>query len=71
MTVSPPPDHAFRQRSAELNDLLCVLNLLNWDARTQMPPGGSVTRAQQLATLTGLARERLLDPAYEAITDCP
>ncbi|WP_155300218.1 carboxypeptidase M32 [Deinococcus kurensis] len=55
----------FEHLSAELNDLLCVLNLLNWDARTQMPPGGSVTRAQQAATLSRLAQEKLLSPAFE------
>ncbi|GGL99201.1 carboxypeptidase M32 [Deinococcus aerophilus] len=56
----------FQRRSAELNDLLCILNVLNWDARTQMPAGSSAARAQQMATLSALAQERLLDPAYEA-----
>ncbi|CAM3245925.1 Metal-dependent carboxypeptidase [Deinococcus saxicola] len=56
----------FQRRSAEINDLLCVLNVLNWDARTQMPAGGSSARAQQLATISALAQEKLLDPAYEA-----
>ncbi|MFC0618034.1 carboxypeptidase M32 [Deinococcus budaensis] len=55
----------FQHRSAEINDLLCILNLLAWDARTQMPAGGSPTRAQQTATLSGLAQRQLLDPAYE------
>ena len=56
----------FQRRSAELNDLLCVLNVLNWDARTQMPAGGSGARAQQMATISALAQEKLLDPAFEA-----
>ncbi|AZI44891.1 carboxypeptidase M32 (plasmid) [Deinococcus psychrotolerans] len=56
----------FQRRSAEINDLLCVLNVLNWDARTQMPAGGSSARAQQQATISALAQEKLLDPAYEA-----
>ncbi|GGO33686.1 carboxypeptidase M32 [Deinococcus humi] len=56
----------FQRRSAEINDLLCVLNILNWDARTQMPAGGSAARAQQLATISALTQEKLLDPAYEA-----
>ncbi|MFK7600932.1 carboxypeptidase M32 [Deinococcus sp. SM5_A1] len=56
----------FKRRSAEINDLLCVLNVLNWDARTQMPAGGSSPRAQQLATVSALAQEKLLDPAYAA-----
>ena len=47
----------FQTRMAQVNDLLSVLNLLAWDARTQMPPGGVVTRGQQVATLTALARD--------------
>ena len=42
----------------EINDLLCTINTLTWDARTQMPPGGAETRGQQLATLSRLAQER-------------
>ncbi len=63
------PETEFSRRSNELNDLLCILNVLTWDARTQMPPGGSEARAQQLATLSTIARERLLDPAYEVAAD--
>ncbi len=63
------PAGEFSRRSAELNDLLCILNVLTWDARTQMPSGGSEARAQQLATLSALARERLLDPAFGVAAD--
>ena len=65
--ATPPTSSAsdeFQRRSAEINDLLCVLNLLAWDARTQMPAGGGGPRAQQLATISALARERTLDPAF-------
>jgi len=55
----------FKRRSAELNDLLCVLNVLTWDARTQMPGGGTVARSHQMATISGVARERLLAPEFE------
>ncbi len=56
---------------ARFNDILNALNILKWDARTQMPPGGSETRGYQQATLSRLAREhfvsgetaRLLDAA--------
>lgn len=56
---------------AELSDLLNSISVLKWDARTQMPPGGAVTRGQQLATLSKIAQEhftgettaRLLDAA--------
>ena len=43
---------------AEINDLLNTINILNWDARTQMPPGGAETRGFQLATLARIAQER-------------
>ena len=43
--------------TARLNDLLCTMNLLSWDARTHMPPGGNIARGHQVATLTALARE--------------
>jgi carboxypeptidase Taq len=63
MNDAPPTD--FQRLSGELGDLLCVINILNWDARTQMPAGGGGARAQQLATLSALAREKLLNPAFE------
>src|SRR3954468_10767023 len=55
----------------ELNDLLNAISILKWDARTQMPPGGAVTRGSQFATLskvayshfTGDTTARLLDAA--------
>ena len=49
-----------RGRVGEINDLLCAVNLLTWDARTQMPPGAAAARGKQLATLSKVARERLL-----------
>ncbi len=62
---------ALQHHIARLNDILNVLNVLKWDSRTQMPPGGSETRGCQLATLSSLARDhftgdttaRLLDAA--------
>jgi carboxypeptidase Taq len=48
---------AFEAAMAQVNDLLSVVNLLNWDARTQMPAGGVVTRGQQVSTLTAMARD--------------
>ncbi|RPJ00471.1 MAG: carboxypeptidase M32, partial [Chloroflexi bacterium] len=65
----------FRQHIAILNDILNTLNILKWDSRTQMPPGGSETRGYQLATLSRLARDhfvsdktaRLLDDAEAEI----
>jgi carboxypeptidase Taq len=65
--------------TARLNDILCAANLLIWDSRTQMPPGGAATRGQQIATLKGLARELILstemrracDVAMRAAEDLP
>jgi carboxypeptidase Taq len=59
------------QHIASLNDVLNSISILNWDARTQMPPGGAKTRGHQLATLSKIAQEmfigdetaRLLDAA--------
>ena len=47
----------FQHRIARINDVLCTLNLLAWDSRTMMPPGGVEARAEQVSTLTMLARE--------------
>ncbi len=49
--------HDFEQHIAQVNDLCCVLNLLNWDARTQMPAGGNETRGSQMGTVARLAQE--------------
>lgn len=47
----------FESEVAKVNDVLCAVNLLTWDARTMMPPGGVEARGKQIATLVGLARE--------------
>jgi carboxypeptidase Taq len=57
------------ERVSRLNDVLCAVNTLNWDARTQMPTGGAETRGQQIATLMGIAREMILDPGMAEAVD--
>ncbi|CAN7465880.1 carboxypeptidase M32 [Phyllobacterium sp. LjRoot231] len=47
----------FESEVAKVNDILCAVNLLTWDARTMMPPGGVDARGKQIATLVGLARD--------------
>ena len=47
----------FQSRIARINDVLCTLNVLAWDSRTMMPEGGVDARAEQVSTLTMLARE--------------
>lgn len=48
---------SFESEIARINDVLCAVNLLTWDARTMMPPGGVDARGKQIATLVGLARD--------------
>jgi carboxypeptidase Taq len=67
----------FSKHMAQVNDLCCVLNLLNWDAQTQMPAGGTSTRGSQIGTIARLAQElfisektaRLLDAVEKEIVD--
>ena len=48
---------------AEINDLLCTINILNWDANTNMPLDGATVRGKQVATLVKLTQEKLTAPA--------
>src|SRR5262245_8260556 len=48
-------------RVGTINDLLTTVNLLVWDSRTMMPPGGAAARGRQIATLTRLARDLICD----------
>ncbi len=48
---------AFQAQIARINDIICTVNLLAWDSRTMMPPGGVDARGRQVATLTDLARD--------------
>jgi carboxypeptidase Taq len=49
------------ERIGVINDLLATVNLLVWDSRTMMPPGGAAARGRQIATLTRLARDLACD----------
>ncbi|HET6620009.1 MAG TPA: carboxypeptidase M32 [Dongiaceae bacterium] len=49
------------ERIGVINDLLTTVNLLVWDSRTMMPPGGAAARGRQIATLTRLARDLACD----------
>ena len=57
------------QHINEINDILNTINILNWDARTQMPPGGAETRGHQLATLAKLAQERFVSDTTARLLD--
>ena len=47
----------FEAEVAKVNDILCAVNLLIWDARTMMPPAAAEARGKQLGTLVELARD--------------
>ncbi|PYE82553.1 carboxypeptidase M32 [Pseudoroseicyclus aestuarii] len=53
----------FDTRVARIHDVLAAVNAIDWDARVMMPAGGAEGRGHQIATLKGLAREMILDPA--------
>lgn len=53
----------------DVSDLQSVLAILNWDQATYMPPGGATARAQQTATLSRIAQEKLIDPAIGKLLD--
>ncbi len=51
-----------RRRLAEVHDLQQVTLAMEWDQLVMMPHGGAAVRAEQLATLNGLAHSRFTDP---------
>lgn len=59
----------FQKHIASYNDILNAINILKWDARTQMPPGGAETRGYQLATLSRLAQERFVSDETARLID--
>jgi len=61
-TLKPLLDHL-----REVQHLNSAASLLSWDQETYMPPGGGRARAEQLATLQGLAHDKLVSPEVEAL----
>jgi len=60
---------AFLDRIGQVNDLINAKQILAWDARTMMPPGGAETRAKQEATLTVTARDLLVSDGTRHLLD--
>jgi carboxypeptidase Taq len=58
-----------KRRLTEISDLKLVISLLNWDQSTYMPPGGSLARGRQMATLARLAQEKFADPTIGRLLD--
>jgi carboxypeptidase Taq len=58
-----------KRRLSEVNDLAKAQSLLMWDQRTMMPPQGGPVRAEQLATLSGLAHDRFTSDEIGALLE--
>jgi carboxypeptidase Taq len=46
-----------KEHLAQIEDLRGALRLMGWDQQTYMPPGAAQTRADQTATITGIAHK--------------
>ena len=58
-----------KHRVSELEALAGVQGVLSWDQQTMMPPGGAAARGRQLALLSAISHEKLVDPALGASLD--
>src|SRR5688572_21348638 len=58
-----------KQRLAEINDLGKARGILSWDQQTMMPPRGGAIRAEQLATLDGIAHARFTSDEIGRLLD--
>jgi carboxypeptidase Taq len=58
-----------KRRLAEIHDLQQVTLAMEWDQLVMMPHGGAEVRAEQLATLNGLAHERFIDSEVGRLLD--
>src|SRR5437879_1209768 len=68
--LMPPPELVdLRLLLEEIRDLDRARAVLEWDERTMMPVGGSLARAQQIATLERLRHERLRSPELGRLVD--
>jgi len=56
-------------RLREISDLRGAEAVLGWDQATYMPPGGAEARGRQLALLSRLGHERLVEPAIGRLLD--
>jgi carboxypeptidase Taq len=57
------------RRYARVGKLRDAAGVLHWDMSVMMPPGGAEARAEQLATLEGLAHELQTDPALSDLLE--
>lgn len=61
--------HPLTIRLLEIHHLNAAASLMSWDQETYMPQGGGQARAEQLATLHGLAHDRLVSPDIERLLE--
>lgn len=54
-------------RLKDIQHINSAASLLSWDMETYMPTGGGAARADQIATLQGLAHDRLVAPETERL----
>ena len=54
-------------RLLEIRRIQSAASVLSWDQETYMPAGGGAARADQIATLEGLAHEKLVSPQIESL----
>ena len=68
--MNPAADLAeLKQRLQAIDDLHGAGAVLSWDQATHMPPGGAAARARQLALLSALQHERMIDPEIGRLLD--
>lgn len=58
-----------KNRLNEIHDLRKAASALDWDRDVMMPPKGSATRAEQLATLEQLSHEKFISPEMGKLLD--
>ncbi len=69
MSVSESYDQLI-QRVKEVQLLESISEVLGWDERTHMPPGGSPHRAEQMAFLAKLMHQKLTSAAIGELLGC-
>ncbi|HNR19213.1 MAG TPA: carboxypeptidase M32 [Bacteroidia bacterium] len=57
MPRSNPAYHLYKQKLTQIADLNAAMAVLQWDQEVYMPAMGATLRAQQLATLSGMAHD--------------
>lgn len=58
-----------KARWRDIYDLNMAVALLRWDMSTYMPSGGAAARSRQLALLSGLQHDRVVDPELGRLID--